>query len=368
MRILYWADSWWPAIGGIEVLGGQCVRRLRNEGFEVLVVTAHWDDSRPDVEEHEGVEIHRFRFPEALQGRRLDLFARTVQDVRRLKRAWQPDILHLHFPSPSGIFHLRTADACSARLLLAMHTHVPDWKTGAETLSRRLLLQSDWVTANSAATMELARAADGGISGRSSVIHNGLADPAVPPTRLDMHPPVVACAGRLVFKKGIDALVAAMVRVREAVPAVRLLVAGDGPERARLERQAGDLGLDGCVEFRGWVEPNTMSAFLNEATLLAVPSRSMEPFGNVAVEAMQMGRPVVATRLGGLAEVVADGETGFVVDPDDPAAMARRIVALLSDPATAERMGEAGRARAQRLFGIDRYVRDYARLYRDLAR
>lgn len=366
MRILYWADSWWPAIGGIEVLGGQCVRRLRAEGFDVRVVTAHWDESRPDVEVHEGIEIHRFPFPAALQGRRLDLFARTLQSVRHLKRTWQPDILHLHFPSPSGLFHLLTADACAAPLVLAMHTHVPDWNTGADTLSRRLLHRSAWVTANSAATMELARAADDTISARSSVIHNGLAPPAVPPTRLDVKTPVVACAGRLVFKKGIDTLITAMVRVRDTIPGVRLLVAGDGPERSRLERQARDLNVDECVTFRGWVEPNTMSAFLNEATLLAVPSRTMEPFGNVAVEAMQMGRPVVATRLGGLAEVVADGETGFLVDPDDPAAMAQRIIALVSDPAGAERMGEAGKARARRMFSLDRYVRDYARLYREL--
>jgi glycosyltransferase involved in cell wall biosynthesis len=287
--------------------------------------------------------------------------------VRALKRNWQPDILHLHFPSPSGIFHLRTLNASSAPVVLAMHTHMPDWKTGSNTLSGLLLQQSAWVTANSAATLQLARDAAQEITGRSSIIYNGLAEPSLPPAPLNKHQAIVACAGRLVLKKGIDVAIRAMVPVRQQIPHARLLIAGDGPERSRLEQLATDLGLGDRVAFRGWVKPENMSAFLNEATVLAVPSRTMEPFGNVAVEAMQMGRPVVATSEGGLAEVVAHGDTGFLVNSEDAAALAKRIVELMANPELSKKMGEAGRARARLLFSLERYVQDYIKLYRSLA-
>ncbi len=98
-----------------------------------------------------------------------------------------------------------------------------------------------------------------------------------------------------------------------------------------------------------------------------MPSRWEEPFGLVAVEAALMARPVVASRVGGLAEVVADGETGLLVDKEDPAALARAVTHLLKNPATAERMGQAARRRARELFGFDRQVDAYDGLYQRLA-
>ncbi len=110
-----------------------------------------------------------------------------------------------------------------------------------------------------------------------------------------------------------------------------------------------------------------MSELMNSATLVVMPSRCDEPFGLVAVEAALMARPVVASCVGGLAEVVADGETGLLVDKEDPAALARAVAHLLEDPGTAERMGQAARRRAQELFGLDGVVDAYAGLYRRLA-
>jgi glycogen(starch) synthase len=98
-----------------------------------------------------------------------------------------------------------------------------------------------------------------------------------------------------------------------------------------------------------------------------MPSRWEEPFGLVAVEAALMARPVVASRVGGLAEVVADGETGLLVDKEDPAALARAVTHLLKNPATAERMGQAARRRARELFGFERQVDAYDGLYQRLA-
>lgn len=367
MRILYWTDSWWPSIGGIEVLGGQFVREIRRRGFELLVVTSHGDQELPDQDERDGICVHRFRFQEALQSRRLDLFAKIRQSIRESKRAWQPDLIHMHFPAPSGIFHLRTIEASSAPLLLAMHTHVPDWDAGPDTLSGKLLRQCAWMTANSAATLALARAACGEIDTRSSIIYNGLLAVCVAPLPLRFDPPVIAFMGRLVSKKGVDILLRAMALVRKEIPDARLLIAGDGPCRAELERLADDLALTPHIEFRGWVAPEKAPDFLNQAAIAVVPSRTMEPFGNVAVEAMLMARPVIASRQGGLAEIVVDGETGFLVDSGDPAALAERILELAADAALASRMGAAGKIRATEEFSLERCADEYIRLYGQIA-
>jgi glycogen(starch) synthase len=105
---------------------------------------------------------------------------------------------------------------------------------------------------------------------------------------------------------------------------------------------------------------------MNSATLALVPSRWREAFGLVALQAMQMARPVVASDMGGLPEVVAHGETGLVVPKEDPAAVAQAVVQLLENRRLAEEMGAAGRRRAEKLFSFDRYVQEYESLYRKL--
>lgn len=151
-------------------------------------------------------------------------------------------------------------------------------------------------------------------------------------------------------------------------PGARLTIASDGPERATLERQAAELGLADAVHFQGWVEFDRMAWLLNSATVILVPSRAPEGFGLVALEAALMARPVVATRSGALPEVVEDGETGLLVEKDDPRAMADAISTLLAHPDRAARMGEAGRRRARALFGLEHHIDSFDALYRELPR
>ena len=110
-----------------------------------------------------------------------------------------------------------------------------------------------------------------------------------------------------------------------------------------------------------------MPALLNSATVVLVPSRIGEGFGLVALEAALMARPVVASQFGALPEVVVDGETGLLVERDDPAALAAAITTLLEHPETATAMGQAGRRRAQTLFGLGPHVDAFDALYRRIA-
>jgi glycosyltransferase involved in cell wall biosynthesis len=181
-------------------------------------------------------------------------------------------------------------------------------------------------------------------------------------------PPTVGFAGRLVPKKGVDILVRAMALVVGQVPAARLLIAGDGPERATLTRLVAELGLGSRVSMTGHLASPELDHQLGTAWAQAVPSTYEEPFPNVAVEAMMRGTAVVATSVGGSTEIVREGRTGYLVPPGDPAALANALVKVLRNQAGAEAMGAAGRAVALEEFQQSRMVEQFLEVYAGLSR
>jgi glycosyltransferase involved in cell wall biosynthesis len=173
---------------------------------------------------------------------------------------------------------------------------------------------------------------------------------------------VIGCMARLVPGKGIETLLIASANILEQ--GGRLRIAGDGPERPRLEALAIDLGLGGQAEFLGWVDD--ANAFWTSCDVAVVPSHELvESFGLVALEAMASGRPVVATRKGGLTEVVADGDTGFTIPPGDADTLAAALRTYQHDAALRIAHGLAARARTEERFDIRRCARSYLALFDD---
>jgi glycogen(starch) synthase len=189
--------------------------------------------------------------------------------------------------------------------------------------------------------------------------------PALKPELPSFSPPRLLCLGRAVSQKGFDLALAAFARLVPRFPGIRLTIGGDGKEKPSLEAMAHQLGVANSVEFRGWVQPEHVPELLSSHTLVLMPSR-FEPFGIVALQAAQMARPVVATRVGGLPEVVAAGETGLLVENGDVDGLVKAITVLLDDPERAVRMGQAARQRAQEKFSWDNFVDSYDSLYRRL--
>jgi glycosyltransferase involved in cell wall biosynthesis len=174
---------------------------------------------------------------------------------------------------------------------------------------------------------------------------------------------VVVGVGRLVPVKGFDVLVAALPKVRAAVPSLRVLLVGDGPERPAIESLARTLGVADSLTITG--AQADVVPYLAAADVLAAPSRN-EGMGRVLIEAMALGVPVVATRVGGIPAVLAGGEFGPLVEPDTPGALAEALIGLLGDPAGREKLAEAGRRRAED-FTEAVMVSRMVRLYRELA-
>ena len=155
--------------------------------------------------------------------------------------------------------------------------------------------------------------------------------------------------------------------LREEHPDARLIIAGDGPERERLEQQAHDLALSGAVCFKGWVPQEAIPSLLNQVVLLVLPSRS-DSFPLAGLQAASMQRPIVATRVGGLAELILNHQTGLLVETEDPSALAGAIASLLDDPEETILMGKAARKRALAEFRFEKLVDAYEMVYHKAVR
>ncbi len=172
----------------------------------------------------------------------------------------------------------------------------------------------------------------------------------------DCRPPthIVLFAGRLVRWKGVEYLIEALPLLRTA--GVVAWIAGEGPYQPELEALTARLGVTERVRFLGQVPTADLPALYAQAAVVVGTSFVNETFGIALAEAMACGRPVVASRFGGFPEVVADGETGLLTRPQDPADLAAHLDTLLNDPARAAAMGAAGLARVRRLFTWDAVV------------
>jgi glycosyltransferase involved in cell wall biosynthesis len=196
--------------------------------------------------------------------------------------------------------------------------------------------------------------------GRGSVVSVPNCVPEVPPAprppRAPDAPLVVGSLGRLDPVKGYDVLLRALARL----PGVRAVVLGEGGARAALEAAACDLGVADRVELPGWSDAPATA--LPGFDVFCLPSRS-EGFPLSIVEAMLAALPVVATRVGSVAELVADGCTGLLVERDDVDGVVAALARLRDDPALRERFGDAGRRRALASYTVGHMARAYERLW-----
>ena len=298
----------------------------------------------------------------------------AARRLASLLRERSVGVLHAHcfFPTLWGLLAARLARVPFVftrhhsdhhlRLGRRWHTRVDGWC--ARRAARAIAV--------SEATRRIMIEREGVPDARIAVVWNGQDAPEAPTEDavrathaslgLDGVPAVCLVVARLHEEKGHAVLWRALPDVLREVPGLVVLCAGDGPHRPALEADVRRLGLGPAVRFLG--QRSDVPALLSLSSLVVLPSLA-ESFGLAALEAMSLGRPVVASRAGGLPEVVADGETGLLADVGDAAGLAAAMRALLSDPGRAHVMGEAGRRRAS-MFTGERMVRGYEAVYAGL--
>ncbi len=294
---------------------------------------------------------------------------RDFQEVTARLRQASPDVVHLHSGRATWLGGL----AARRLRLPALTTRRMDrpvsrgWRT-------RLIYECsvDRVAAISESVRQ--RLLDGGVpEDRIQVVHSAVA-PHRAKTPRDVlrkslgvadDTPCLLVAAALVKRKGIDVLLSAVSTLADEGYTLTLWIAGEGSDRPSLERRSSELGLDGQVRFLG--QRDDVGDLLEACDVFVLPSRR-EGLGIAALEAMAAGRPVVATRVGGLAEAVIHEETGLLVPPEDPAALAESLARSIGDLALRERLGAAGPERVTKTYSPHAMVDAYERLYSELIR
>ena len=360
MRVLFWSLTFWPNIGGLEVLAAKLVTALRDRGHEILVVAPKSPPELPGEARYQRIPIRRFPFQNTTIPAGIDHVLEIRRAAANLKRDFAPDLIHINGVGPSDFFHLTTRSAHPAPTLVTLHG---EWHPHADAIVGRTLCEAVYVAGCSAAVLDRGRRLVPEITSRSSVIYNGLELPQLAPEPLQFDSPRLLCLGRLSPEKGMDVALNAFVLILKQFSKARLIIAGDGPSRSELQHLAIAHAIDHAVDFVGWVAPDKVPALINTSTIVLMPSRQ-DSLPLVALETALMGRPIVATHVGGLPEVVSHEKTGLLVESENGRALARAAISLLSQPNVAGRMGEKARVRAQTLFSWNYHVDAYDALYR----
>ncbi len=222
-----------------------------------------------------------------------------------------------------------------------------------------------FVVANSQATLDTLE-----LSGtNAAVVHDGFPGGAVPDAGNSTTAPVIGLVGRITEWKGQHIFIEAAAAVHQRYPEVRFQIIGsamfgEDAYEARIRAMVRELGLQDCVEFTGFRAD--VQELIGRLTVLVHASTTGEPFGQVVIEGMAAGKPVVATRGGGVPEIVVDGTTGWLVPMGEAQPIADALLRLLSDPAAAAAMGQAGRERVSDAFTIQHTARKVEAIYRKL--
>jgi phosphatidylinositol alpha-1,6-mannosyltransferase len=358
-----------PRVGGVQQYVWNLVRRLPAD--RVAVLAPRW----PGWREHDaGLPFPVHRWPARFMWPGADLERR----VRSLVRAHRSQVVLFTQGMPTPLLAPGLAERGIPSVVLThgfelFQARLP----GTAALLRRALSGARWVTAVSQfMARHIARVLPPGVP--LTVLHPGVDEGRFSPD-VDGSPvrrrhglegrPVVVCVSRLVRRKGQDVLIRSMEVVRRLVPEAALLLVGDGPDRARLERLAAE-APPGSVRLAGEVPDEELPAHHAAGDVFAMPCRSrwagleVEGFGIVYLEAQATGRPAVAGRSGGAPEAIEDGVTGLLVEGGEPKAVGLAVGGLLRDPGRARAMGEAGRARVEARFTWDRQAARLAEILR----
>jgi len=390
MKILIVNDYSTPT-GGAEIYVLQLRTFLREAGHDALLFSSSVGTKRQRL-----ADIECWGSKEKITNRLLQTFNPFAYiKLRRVLSKFKPDLIHLNLfltqLSPAVLLAFKkTRVVYTAHLykmicplgskLLPNNEHCtvkagkpclknrclssPLWLIDMvqQNLIRRYLKYIDVILANSACTERFMQASGIPVAKVQpnflNTEYKSLPFPSTAPT--------LCFVGRLVLEKGVAVLLHAMRHVANELPEARLLIVGDGPEKQRLQLLSKQLNLDNVVEFLGYVSPERLDEVWLRSHVQVVPSVWAEPFGLVAVEAMAVGRPVVATHGGGLEEIVVDGESGFLVSPGNVTELFSKLLTLLKDIELTKRMGHRGSEIARKTFNNESILNELLETYGSL--
>jgi glycosyltransferase involved in cell wall biosynthesis len=362
----------------------ESVNRIAGRGHSVIVIAPAYRGSHHHT--IDGVRVRRFRYgPAALEilthgegapakvarNPLLKLLTLTyllsgVWSTWRLCARERIEVLHVHWPFPHGLMVLLPKWLNGVRIISTCHS-AEITMAGKNKLSLAVLSgclrTADVNMANSSHTARLVRE----ISGKQAHIVPYGATVKIEPASGSAAEPFLLFSGRLIPRKGVCYLLEAMPWILERHP-IKLVITGDGPLREALTTQAKNLGLGRWVEFAGFVTNDRLGELFRTCALYVHPAicddrGDTEGLGVVLIEALFNRKPVIASDVGGIVDVIKHGETGLLVPEKDPQALAAAVDRILNDHAEAARLGARGYDHASRFFAWERITDDIERLY-----
>ncbi len=360
MRLLFVTQDFPPDVGGIQTYSWEVARRLAGRAEALSVVAPDRPGAAP-VDRAASFPVTRLPIRPDL----LPLLLLTALPARARRR--QIDVaVHAQWQTVGASVLARALFGHPRHVVCAVHgrellfnpaSTYPGLGAAYDRVRRGLLRQVDAVLPVSKYTAGLLRE-QGVPPDCTHVVPNGTDPEHFRPrdgTALRRHlgltgRSLLLTVGRLVRRKGIDTVLRALPAIVRGRPDAAYVIAGTGPERPRLERLAGRLGVEDRVHFVGQVDHDRLPLYYSAADLFVMPAREpgpdVEGFGLVFLEAGACGTPVLGSRAGGIPEAIRDGETGLLVPPDDPARLAEAALRVLTDPELADALGQRGRRRA----------------------
>ena len=345
--------------GGLERQLYYLLQTINRDYYQPAV--AVWNDCENDVYTSQiralGVPVYSFSFP-----RNCSRFTKLIA-LRRLIRELQPAVAHSYSFYTNFAVYWVTRGTHTVAVGSVRGEFARAKKESGRWLGR---LSARWPPeqiCNNSLALEAARRSRGlFVPRRLSVVRNGLDLDRFHPTPLPISGRVcIVGVGSLLAVKRWDRLVRAALTLKQQGFDFLVRLVGDGPLRDSLRQQTQTLGVANCVEFLG--NRDDIPSLLAEATFLVHTSDS-EGCPNVVMEAMACGRAVVATEVGDIPFLIEDGKTGFIVPRGDEETLVSHMVTLISDRNLCQRMGNAGRAKAEQEFGLARLVTETLSVYR----
>jgi glycosyltransferase involved in cell wall biosynthesis len=362
----------------------ELLQRLRAAGHDVEVFTSAYKGSADQT--LAGIPVHRFRYffrrwenltheetaPDRMRRsllyRIMPFFfvAAGLVAIRRLTRRRQYDVIHVHWPLPLALFGWAAQRGRQPPLVTTFYG--AELRLGFRRFIAWAARRAARVIAISSYTAAALREI---VDVPIEVIPYAAALPSA--SSSPQHAPnsaTVLFVGRLVERKGVAHLIEALGQLKNQ-NRTQLVVVGEGPERPRLEARARELGLSDRVVFRGRISDAELRRAYEMADVFVLPAvldarGDTEGLGVVLLEAMNYGVPVIASRIGGIVDIVTDNETGILVPPGDAAALAGALQALLVDVSRARQLGEAGRRRLAERFSWKAIVERFEAVYRSV--
>lgn len=364
-------------VGGAQQNTLLTVERLNRARFTVALASGPGGGPEGTLEPHaRSLGVPYFRIPSLVRNPHPAKDLAAFITLLRLMRRGRYDIVHTHTTKAGILGRLAARAAGVSAIVHTPHGHAFQGYLGGigsqalMRLEQALARITDRIVCLTSAEMADHLRAGVGHRPQYAVIHSGVdlarinaarAQPqdgrrehGLPESRV-----LIGCVARLVPVKGVATLMRALPEIAKQIPEAFVVLVGDGPQREDLQREAFRLGVQNRLAFLGL--RNDVPDLLPLFDLVVMPSLN-EGMGKVAVEAMAAGRPIVASRIVGINDVIEDGRTGLLVPPGDAQALAYAVVAVLRNPRLAEMMGRAGMVSAGR-YGIDSMVQQIENLY-----